>query len=93
MSISIRDISDYPKHKRIAALIKLSKLKRFNHLVKKEWYNPTEWYDYKADICKKMAKICSVSLRTMERWQSKYRQYGLRGLIDARGSKCGKNST
>ena len=81
------------KHKRSAALIKLGKLKRFARLVKKEWYNPTEWYDYKADICKKMAKLCGVSLRTIERWQSKYRQFGLSGLIDARGGNCGKTST
>lgn len=82
-----------PKHKRIAALIRLNKLKRFNCLVKAEWYNPTEWYDSKADICLRMAKFCGVSLRTIERWQSKYRQFGLSGLIDASGSNCGKAST
>ncbi len=83
----IPTLAGFSDHKRSAAIEKLKTLHAYGVLVDK--YRSVIQSMRETRV--RASQALNVPLRTMERWQSRYKRSGLRGLIDTRGGDMRRN--
>ncbi|MBN2270012.1 MAG: helix-turn-helix domain-containing protein [Sedimentisphaerales bacterium] len=78
---NVPELRRYSLAKRQGAIQRFNALAKFEELRIK--YRSGD--QYRPDSYSEAARDCGLSRRSVERWRSRLRRYGLKGLVDSRG--------